>query len=125
MRPVRPYGDGGSGAGGSGDGGSGVGGSGDGYGDGGSGTGGSGSGAGSGKGDDGFGKGTKGKKGKGFGKDEHYYVPPISEAKVIQVLDAVKTLRNQLEGMRDELNTMIETAYTSENSLETMIWGPQ
>ena len=99
VRPVRPYGDGGSGAGGSG--------------------------AGSGKGDDGFGKGTKGKKGKGFGKDEYYYVPPISEAKVIQVFTAVETLRNQLEGMRDELDAMIETAYTSENSLETMIWGPQ
>ena len=63
---------------------------------------------------------------KDKGKDEYYYyVPPISEAKVIQVLDAVKTLRNQLEGMRGELKTMIETAYTSENSLEEMIWGPQ
>ena len=101
MRPVRPYSDGGSGAGGSG------------------------SGAGFGRPIDSFGTGTKGKKGKGKGKDEYYYVPPISEAKVIQVLAAVKTLRNQLEGMRDELDTMIETAYTSENSLETMIWGPQ
>ena len=124
--PAAPTADGCSGAGGSGDGGSGVGGSGDGYGDGGSGAGGSGSGAGSGKGDDGFGKGTKGKKGKGKGKDEYYYyVPPISEAKVIQVLTAVKTLRTQLEGMREELDTMIETAYTSENSLQAMIWGPQ
>jgi hypothetical protein len=42
---------------------------------------------------------------KDKGKD--YYVPPISEAQVIQVLTAVKTLCNQLEGMRDELNTMI------------------
>ena len=96
------------------------------YGDGGSGAGGSGSGAGFGRPIDSFGKGTKGKKGKGKGNDEYYYyVPPISEAKVIQVLTAVKTLRNQLEGMRGELKTMIETAYTSENSLEEMIWGPQ
>jgi hypothetical protein len=45
---------------------------------------------------------------KDKGKDEYYYyVPPISKAQVIQVLTAVKTLCNQLEGMRDELKTMI------------------